>query len=100
MMLFAIMSRYVPSIVGTVHVTAASSFAVESWTVFVAMCTLFAITCPAGKSLIIVQMTVIVPVCPGANDQIFRDVVGVLKSVDGKVSVMTTPLAVFPPALP
>jgi len=99
-MLLATRSMYVPSTAGTVHVTVASSFVVESWTVLVAICTLFAIVCPADKSLIIVPVMTIVPVCPGVNDQIFRDVVGVLKSVDGKVSVMITPLAVLPPALP
>lgn len=98
--LLAIRSTYAPSIVGTVPVTAASSLLVESCTVLVAICTLFPIACPADKSLIIVHTITIVPVCPGANNQIFRDVVGVLKSVDGKVSVITTPLAVLPPAFP
>jgi len=64
------------------------------------MFAVFTIVCPAGKSLIIVHVTTIIPVCPGARDQIFRDVVGVVKSVDGKVSVILTPLAVLPPAFP
>jgi len=98
--LLAIMSIERPATVGMTPVIVALSFVVDSCGVTVVIDALLLITCPAGKSAMIVPTTVIDPVCPGRTCPIVQDVVGVLKSVDGKVSVMTTPLAVLPPAFP
>ena len=61
---------------------------------------MFGNNCPAERLVSIVPVITILPTCPGAKEPRFHHVVDVLKYVEGNISVITTPLAVFPPAFP